>query len=418
MDKILKFILITIFYSSSHFAIAENYDDKIMAVVNDRIILKSEVQLAIDYLSPEVIEREYIGLSDKEVVKKVLSNLIETSLLIQAADRFGIKISDIALENKLSDLARSKKMSINELRNNIIKEGQDYTKFIQDIKNQMTVETLFVSQFYSRMSVTEEEIENFIERERINQYGNFEYDLIEFVIIDEEKLLAQDDIDKIYDDIKEQGFLNTKSKYPNISINIKTLGVSSHDKLPNIFIKAIHDMTDDNYTDMIISSKGYHVLKVLESRNKSSSFVNEYKVRHILLKTDVMSSDNAIRDRLTKMRNDIKNIEDFAIFAKKYSDDKASGFKGGDLGYVRTKSLVPAFASKMENTPIKKISDPFQSRFGWHILYIENIRSVDDTNKIVRTNIANAIRIDKAKRERDDWVAKLKDQAYIEMKGF
>jgi len=79
---------------------------------------------------------------------------------------------------------------------------------------------------------------------------------------------------------------------------------------------------------------------------------------------------------------------------------------------------VPAFASKMENTPIKKISDPFQSRFGWHILYIENIRSVDDTNKIVRTNIANAIRIDKAKRERDDWVAKLKDQAYIEMKGF
>ena len=112
MDKILKFILITIFYSSSHFAIAENYDDKIMAVVNDRIILKSEVQLAIDYLSPEVIEREYIGLSDKEVVKKVLSNLIETSLLIQAADRFGIKISDIALENKLSDLARSKKMTI------------------------------------------------------------------------------------------------------------------------------------------------------------------------------------------------------------------------------------------------------------------------------------------------------------------
>ena len=79
---------------------------------------------------------------------------------------------------------------------------------------------------------------------------------------------------------------------------------------------------------------------------------------------------------------------------------------------------MPAFASKMENTPIKKISDPFQSRFGWHILYIENIRSVDDTNKIVRTNIANAIRIDKAKRERDDWVAKLKDQAYIEMKGF
>ena len=72
----------------------------------------------------------------------------------------------------------------------------------------------------------------------------------------------------------------------------------------------------------------------------------------------------------------------------------------------------------MKTTPIKKISDPFQSRFGWHILYIENIRSIDDTNKIVRKNIAQKIRIDKAKHERDDWVAKLKDQAYIELKEF
>ena len=418
MKKILSFILTIIFYSSSNIVLAENYDDKIMAIVNDRVILKSEIQVAIDYLSPEIIEKEYTGLSDQEIIRKVLDNLIETSLLIQAADRYGIKISDIALENKLMDVARSKKMTINELRINIIKGGQDYTNFIQDIKNQMTVETLFVSQFYSRMSVTEEEIENFIERERINQYGDFEYDLIEFVIIDEEKLLDQDEIDGIYDNIKTEGFLNTQNKYSSKSITIKTLGVISHDKLPNIFTKAIHEMSDDEYTEVIVSSKGYHILKVLESKNKTSSFVNEYKVSHILLKPDVMTPDETIREKLIEIRNDIKSIEDFKVFAKKYSDDKASGFKGGDLGYVRTKSLVPAFANKMETTPIKKISDPFQSRFGWHILYIENIRSVDDTNKIVRTNIANAIRIDKAKRERDDWVAKLKDQAYIEMKDF
>jgi peptidyl-prolyl cis-trans isomerase SurA len=131
-----------------------------------------------------------------------------------------------------------------------------------------------------------------------------------------------------------------------------------------------------------------------------------------------MTSSETIREKLIEMRNGIKDQEDFKVFAKKYSDDKASGFRGGDLGYVRPKSLVPAFASKLKTTPIKKISDPFQSRFGWHILYIENIRSIDDTNTIVRKNIAQRIRIDKAKRERDDWVAKLKDQAYIEIKEF
>ena len=203
---------------------AENYDDKIMAIVNDKVILKSEVQLAIDYLPPDIIAKEYMGLNDEEIIKKVLKGLIETSLLIQAADRYGINISDIALENKLSEIARSKKMTINELRNNIIKEGQDYTSYTQDIKNQMTVETLFISQFYSRMNVTEEEIENFIKREKINQYGNFEYDLIEFVILDEDKLLDPDDINNIYNNIKLEGFINTQNKYPNISIEVKTSG--------------------------------------------------------------------------------------------------------------------------------------------------------------------------------------------------
>jgi len=418
MNKILNFILIVILYSSTHPVMAESYDDKIMAIVNDKVILKSEVQTAIDYLPSDIIAKEYINLNDQEIIKKVLGGLIETSLLIQAADRYGINISDIALENKLSEIARSQKMTINELRNNIIKEGQDYTNYIQDIKNQMTVETLFISQFYSRMNVTEEEIENFIERERVNQYGNFEYDLIEFVILDEDKLLEPDDINNIYSNIILKGFINTQSKYSNISIEVKTLGLVTHDKLPNIFIKAIHDASNEEYTKVITSSKGYHVLKILESKNKASSFVNEYKVSHILLKPDVMTSSETIREKLIEMRNEIKDQEDFKVFAKKYSDDKASGFRGGDLGYVRPKSLVPAFASKLKTTPIKKISDPFQSRFGWHILYIENIRSIDDTNTIVRKNIAQRIRIDKAKRERNDWVAKLKDQAYIEIKEF
>ena len=131
-----------------------------------------------------------------------------------------------------------------------------------------------------------------------------------------------------------------------------------------------------------------------------------------------MTSNDTIREELIVMRNKIKGLEDFKIFAKKYSADKASGFRGGDLGYVRPQSLVSAFASKLKTTPMKKISDPFQSKFGWHILYIENIRSIDDTNTIVRKNIAQRIRINKATSERNDWVAKLKDQAYIEIKEF
>jgi peptidyl-prolyl cis-trans isomerase SurA len=131
-----------------------------------------------------------------------------------------------------------------------------------------------------------------------------------------------------------------------------------------------------------------------------------------------MTSNEEIKKNLLDIKNKIKDLDDFILFAKKLSEDKVSGYKGGDLGYQRPEALVKEFSDIMKSTPLKKISDPFQSRFGWHILYVENIRSIDDTKSLVRKNIANIIRSNKAKAERDDWIAKLKEQAYIEIKEF
>ena len=397
---------------------ASDYDDRIIAIVNDKVILKSEVQNVIDNLSPEIITKEYSMLSDQEIINKALQNLVETNLLIQAADRFGIRISDIALENELQRIASTQNLSINDFRKTIIDQGGNYSKFINDLREKMTIETLFVSQFYSRMNVTEEEVENFIRREDINQYGNIEYDLIEFVIEDEQKQLAPEIISDVYQSILEQGFNNTKVKYDNLNIKIKNIGLIEQDKLPSVFLRALRGNLNDKFTELITSSKGYHVLNVVDSINKTSSIVNEYKVRHILLEPNVMTDSKEINKKLLDMKNQIKNLDDFILFAKKFSEDKGSGYKGGDLGYQRPKALVKEFADIMKSTPLKKISDPFQTRFGWHILYVENMRSVDDTKSLVRKNIANVIRSNKAKAERDDWVAKLKEQAYIEIKEF
>ena len=397
---------------------ALSYDDRIIAIVNDKVILKSEVQNVIDNLSPEIIAKEYSMLSDQEIINKALQDLVETNLLIQAADRFGINISDIALENELKRIASTQNLSVNDFRKTIIDRGGNYSKFINDLRNKMTIETLFVSQFYSRMNVTEEEVENFIKRENINQYGNIEYDLIEFVIEDEKKELSKEIINDIYLSILKQGFNNTKVQYNHLNIKIKNIGIVQQDKLPDIFLKALRGKINDKFTELITSSKGYHILNVVDSINNTSSIVNEYKVRHILLKPNVMTSNEEIKKNLLDIKNKIKDLDDFILYAKKLSEDKVSGYKGGDLGYQRPEALVKEFSNIMKSTPLKKISDPFQSRFGWHILYVENIRSIDDTKSLIRKNIANIIRSNKAKAERDDWIAKLKEQAYIEIKEF
>ncbi len=406
--------LVFIFFSCMSLA----YDDSVIVIVNDKVILKSEIQDVINNLSQEEIIKEYSTLSEKEVINKVIEKMIDRNLVLQAAERYDINISDIALENKLQEIASRQNITINELRNLVISNGLDYQRYIKELRDEMTVDALFVSQFYSRANVTEEEVDNFIRRENINEQGNIQYEIIEFVITDEDKIIDQSSIDSIYSYAIKTNFTETKEKFNEYDIKITNLGLVSTDSLPLLYVNALKNIKSNEYTDIIISSKGYHVLKILSAKNQDIAYVDEFKVRHILIKPDPMTSDREVKQKLFELRDKISNVDEFAENAKKYSVDYASAYNGGDLNWQRSRNLVPEFASIMEKTPLNTISDPFSTQFGWHILYVENKRTVDDAQSIIRNNVANTIRANKAKREKDNWKAKLKDQAYIEIKEF
>ncbi len=415
----LKKIKIFIYFFTISFSyMIQAYDDRIIVVVNDKVILKSEVQEAINNLSQEEITKEYSTLSEKEVIDKVIKKMIDRNLILQAAERYDIKISDIALENKLQEIASSQSITINELRNLIISSGQDYQRYIKELRDEMTVDALFISQFYSRANVTEEEVDNFIRREKINEQGNIQYEIIELVIVDEDKNIDKNTIDIIYSHAIKKNFTETKEKFSEYDIKITNLGVINIDSLPLLYVNALKNVRSNEHTGIINSSKGYHILKVLSAKNPDIAYIDEYKVRHILIKPDPMTSDKEVKQKLFQLRDKISNVDEFAESAKKYSVDLASAYNGGDLNWQRSRNLVPEFASIMEKTPLNTISDPFSTQFGWHILFVENKRTVDDAQSIIRNNVAQTIRANKAKREKDNWKAKLKDQAFIEIKEF
>ena len=117
----------------------------------------------------------------------------------------------------------------------------------------MTIEALFVTQFYSRANVTEEEVENFLKREQINEAGNVEYDLREFVIIDEKKEINKDLINQIYLSVTNNGFTQTKKIFEDISIDINVLGISKAGALPDIFVTALKNKKLDIRKTMLSS---------------------------------------------------------------------------------------------------------------------------------------------------------------------
>ena len=397
---------------------AELKKDEIIAIVNDQVILRSEINREIKTLSSSKLLKEYAQLTERQVLDKILEKMIIDNLLVQATKRFGISISDIAVENTLRGIAKDKNITINQLRENILNTGQDYQGYVEDLRNSMAVNELYRTQFYSSIRISDDEIENFLKNETAPGSDEVIYDISEFVIIDESKNIGKSTVDEIHNNLSKVGFDQTKKKYMNHKIEINHHGKTKENNLPNIFVASLKNTNANEYTQLIESSRGYHVLKLNEVINRGQIFVNEYKVYHILMVPDVMTTQDEIKEKLFKLRNEIKDINEFIDYAKRYSADKASAIKGGALGWVRTTALVKEFSDVMTKIPVKKISDPFRTRFGWHILYLENKRSVDDTHAQRKKTAEHQLKLNRAQKHREDWVAKLRDQAYIEIKDF
>lgn len=416
LHKLALFIFLFVSTNIVYSAALEK--DVIVAIVNDEVILRSDINREITKIvkSPQI--KNFANLSEEEVFDKILEKVILDSLLIQATKKFGITISDIAVENSLKNIAEKENITVSQLRANIIKSGRDYQDYVESLRNKIAVDELFRAQFYSSIRISDDEIENFLKNEKFGSSQRIEYDISEFVILDEAKIISQKAIDEIYNDLVKIGLQETKAKYSEFIIEINDYGKTKANILPDIFVESLQNLNDSQYTEIIESSRGHHILKLNDILNKQQVFSNEYKVRHILITPDLMTTQDDVKEKLSKLRNEIKDVGEFIDSAKRHSADKASAVKGGDLGWVRKSSLVKEFADVMMSTPVNKISDPFKTRFGWHILYVENVRSVDDTYALMKKRAEHQLRLNRAQRERESWVSKLREQAYIEIKEF
>ena len=157
----------------THKPVMKSFYDLIKPIFSNKTDIDSTVYKKRDGTAKDIgdiIKKEYSHLNDEEIINKVIDKLINDNLLLQSAERFGINISDIALEKEVNNIAKKQNISITQLRNNIIQSGQDYTKYIENFRNRMTIEALFVTQFYSRTNVTEEDVENFLKSSGATRY--------------------------------------------------------------------------------------------------------------------------------------------------------------------------------------------------------------------------------------------------------
>lgn len=187
-------------------------------------------------------------------------------------------------------------------------------------------------------------------------------------------------------------------------------------QLPPPFDTQVSDLAVGEVTQPVRTPPGFILLKVLEKRGGDTQVRDEVHVRHILIKPSAIRSDDESRRLIERLRDRILAGEDFANLARSFSEDPGSALNGGDLNWIDPAALVPQFRSVMADTPSGKLSEPFRTDFGWHILEVLGRRATDASEEFREQQATTLLRNRKYEEELQTWLRQIRDEAYVEVK--
>ena len=402
-----KINFLVMMLSLTIFNVSHSLEDKIIAIVNDDVVLKSELNNQLSSIKTQGLNR----LESLKLRNDILDQLIEESLLEQAANRLGIYISDIDLQNQIKAIAKDQNLTVLQLKDAIEAQNIDYLRYLKNLRKKIKIQELFRTQFTSRAYISEEEIKSYLKNnDNIKSVDN-QINIREYLIEDEKDELDFSKVNILVQNVKLNGIEDTKNRYPDLKINITDLNESLYANLPDIYQNNLKVLNHNNYSELFKTGKGYVFLKVISG----SMFSEEYKVSHILMRTNPMENLKALKNKFYDIKKEALEKNNFGEFAKRYSKDKASAVNGGSLGWIEKQLVVPEFRNIMVNINIGEISEPFKTQYGWHILYLEDKRMKNISDNILRNQAVSILRERKVSVAKREWLAKLKDQAYIEI---
>ena len=299
MNKI-KFLIIL--FSLVSFNQGHALEDEIIAIVNDSVVLKSELNNKLTTINLEGASR----LDAAKLKREILDQLIEESLLEQAANRLGIYISDIDLQNRIKLIAQNQNLTVLQLKDAVEAQNISYLKYLKDLRKRIQIEELFRIQFTSRAYISEEEIQSYLKsNNKFKNIGNV-VNIREYLIEDEANQLDFSKVNILIKAIKANGLEDTKNRYPNMKIKITNLNETPFTSLPDIYQSNLNILDKDSYTNLFKTGKGYVFLKMVSS----SMYSEEYKVSHILLKTNPMENLKSLKETLYKIKTEASEKKD------------------------------------------------------------------------------------------------------------
>lgn len=396
--------------------------DRVIAVVNNEVITQLELEEQVKLASRE-LTRQGTALPQRELLdKQLLERMITTRVLVQYAKETGLRVDEAQVDRAVSRLAKENKMSPAELKEFLQEEGVDFSRYRDDVRNDIFIARLREREVEGRVSVSDAEIESYLKGQQASG-RNDEFNLLHILVtvpeaaapdqIQARKTRAEEALSKL-----RQGadFKQVSATYSDATNALQggELGWRTVGRLPSIFAQAVSGMKPGDVSGLLRSPNGFHILKLVEKRSTSNQVVVEQtRARHILVRLNEIVAEEEAKRRLEAIREKVVAGGDFAEFARAQSED-SSAARGGDLGWLSPGDTVPEFEQAMAALKPGEVSPPVQSPFGWHLIQVLQRRTEDMTKERERQLARQSIRMRKGDEAFTDWVRQMRDRAFVE----
>lgn len=400
--------------------------DRIIAVVDEDVVMQSELDGMLRKVRNELRQQGTELPPTGVLERQVMERLILQKIQLQMASRMKITVSEENLDRAIDDIAKRNNLSIPQFKEILQSDGYTFEKFREDIREEIILAKLRHEEVDNRVQVTDSEIDNYLNNESQQSSSDLELKLSHILIsipsgaTDSEQREVREKAELAMTKLRageDFGQLAIAMSDGQDALEQGDLGWRKIDQIPSLFADAVANMEVNQYSDIITSPSGYHIIKLTGKRSGDKVMVEQTHVRHILITPNQLITDEDAINRLKQLRLRLESGDDFATLAKTHSDDRASALEGGDLGWVSKGQMVPEFEEVMNITEIGEVSKPFHTQFGWHMLQVLERRSHDGTDEVRRAKARAAI----GQRKKDDtlqeWLQRLRDEAYVEIRA-
>ena len=353
--------------------------DHIVAVVGNEVITYSDLNTRLKAALQQLQKQGTPLPPQDQMERQMLERLIMDRVQIQQARESGMRIDDIQLDQAIGRIAANNKMNLLQFREALEKDGITYSKFREEIRDEMTMVRLREREVDSRLMISDGEIDNYLANQAATG-ANEEYQLAHILLRAPESA-SPEQIQKLRlrgeQALKRaqagENFAELTATFSDAPDALKggDLGFRPLDRLPGIYADAAARLMSGQVSELLRSSAGFHIVKLINKRGGSNTTVSvqQTRARHILIRINEVVSEAEAQRKLEAIRERIVNGVDFAEQARLNSQD-GSAAKGGDLGWLNPGDTVPEFERAMDALKIYELSPVIQSPFGMHLIQV------------------------------------------------